>query len=746
MYFSKVGNRRSDIGKDAHKSSLPYILLEEQEHYIVCDMSRSPPPPAGRPWYTSQPNHSGGAPAIQSSTERRSPVPDRGPPPPDWYRWQEYYRGRSPPRNIPPRSHSPNRAPSPDHKRSNSPRNDRSTNQRVPSPRQERPASPRERMPPRPPSPRRERPPSPRRERPPSPRRERPPSPRRERPPSPRRERPPSPRRERPRSPPDWRRRSPGPYYRGPPSDWRRSPPHWARRSPPRYGPPRGRSPPRGHWGPPPPEWDRYRGPPPPDRRSPPRWAPSSHSYDKRWPPPPAPAPPKPDAPAPPTQVPAPATTTVSPVPSPQVDANKPEATNKAEETLVPPGEEKEEVIENFDLPEYDAEVPLGQKYVIPVSGFFCKICHKFYNTESSAKITHCKSKTHYDKFAKWLSEKKVASITQKRSASVSNTNSNDGEPPNKQVKVEIKMEPQQDEAKYDPTNPTAVEPAEQKEEIKSLISSVAPGQIRVTVTNTQVNTQNENDSDTKEVDMDEGEQDEDSTMNESSVALLDSTPLVDENSTPVLDDNGENGSINQSSDYDAETDQLITNDVKKDNSVDCMEATLYNLRKLKVAQLKSNLEKRGIKSTGLKTLLIKRLEKVLLEEAAASENEENNKEEEENDEIGGGENEDEIVENEAEESRDQILTLKMIESDVEASNKKEHWITERELERELLALEGVKQVNKLTFEKYKVGKKTVVEWTISVNFDGEMSEDGLFFFMPSHQQLSYKATLENEA
>jgi len=40
-----------------------------------------------------------------------------------------------------------------------------------------------------------------------------------------------------------------------------------------------------------------------------------------------------------------------------------------------------------------------GQKYVIPVSGFFCKLCHRFYNSENAAKISHCQSQAHYDKF-----------------------------------------------------------------------------------------------------------------------------------------------------------------------------------------------------------------------------------------------------------------------------------------------------------------------------------------------------------
>lgn len=38
-----------------------------------------------------------------------------------------------------------------------------------------------------------------------------------------------------------------------------------------------------------------------------------------------------------------------------------------------------------------------GQEYVIPVTGFFCKLCRKFYNSENSAKVIHCKSQAHFN-------------------------------------------------------------------------------------------------------------------------------------------------------------------------------------------------------------------------------------------------------------------------------------------------------------------------------------------------------------
>ena len=46
----------------------------------------------------------------------------------------------------------------------------------------------------------------------------------------------------------------------------------------------------------------------------------------------------------------------------------------------------------------FDISLP-GQIYIIPVTGFFCKLCNKFYNNEKSAKGAHCQTEGHYEKF-----------------------------------------------------------------------------------------------------------------------------------------------------------------------------------------------------------------------------------------------------------------------------------------------------------------------------------------------------------
>uniref|UniRef100_A0A8B9GXJ0 CDKN1A interacting zinc finger protein 1 n=1 Tax=Astyanax mexicanus TaxID=7994 RepID=A0A8B9GXJ0_ASTMX len=49
------------------------------------------------------------------------------------------------------------------------------------------------------------------------------------------------------------------------------------------------------------------------------------------------------------------------------------------------------------DSKEYDPETQYGTRFVVPVAGFLCKLCHKFYHFESSARETHCKSLVHYE-------------------------------------------------------------------------------------------------------------------------------------------------------------------------------------------------------------------------------------------------------------------------------------------------------------------------------------------------------------
>ncbi|XP_046547585.1 uncharacterized protein LOC124257533 isoform X2 [Haliotis rubra] len=66
---------------------------------------------------------------------------------------------------------------------------------------------------------------------------------------------------------------------------------------------------------------------------------------------------------------------------------------------------------------QFEAETAIGQNYVIPVSGFFCKLCHKFYNTETAAKVTHCQSQAHFTMFKKAKNAAKARALAQKKTS-----------------------------------------------------------------------------------------------------------------------------------------------------------------------------------------------------------------------------------------------------------------------------------------------------------------------------------------
>ncbi|KAM8878299.1 RNA-binding protein 20 isoform 2-T2 [Spinachia spinachia] len=49
--------------------------------------------------------------------------------------------------------------------------------------------------------------------------------------------------------------------------------------------------------------------------------------------------------------------------------------------------------------------IPLGVEFIVPKTGFFCKLCGLFYNSEETAKTTHCRSTVHYRNLQKYLSQ-----------------------------------------------------------------------------------------------------------------------------------------------------------------------------------------------------------------------------------------------------------------------------------------------------------------------------------------------------
>ncbi|NWH58959.1 RBM20 protein, partial [Geococcyx californianus] len=63
-----------------------------------------------------------------------------------------------------------------------------------------------------------------------------------------------------------------------------------------------------------------------------------------------------------------------------------------------PPGWEQEDVFTELSI-------PLGVEFVVPRTGFYCKLCGLFYTNEETAKTNHCRSTVHYKNLQKYLSQ-----------------------------------------------------------------------------------------------------------------------------------------------------------------------------------------------------------------------------------------------------------------------------------------------------------------------------------------------------
>ncbi|KAM8934275.1 cip1-interacting zinc finger protein [Pelodytes ibericus] len=44
----------------------------------------------------------------------------------------------------------------------------------------------------------------------------------------------------------------------------------------------------------------------------------------------------------------------------------------------------------------YSPDTAYGLDFIVPVAGYLCRLCHKFYSSDSAARLSHCKSLTHY--------------------------------------------------------------------------------------------------------------------------------------------------------------------------------------------------------------------------------------------------------------------------------------------------------------------------------------------------------------
>nr|XP_015222502.1 PREDICTED: cip1-interacting zinc finger protein [Lepisosteus oculatus] len=69
---------------------------------------------------------------------------------------------------------------------------------------------------------------------------------------------------------------------------------------------------------------------------------------------------------------------------------------------VVRPAQREVALEEMRDDEEYDSETQYGSSFVVPVAGFLCRLCHKFYHFESTARLSHCKSQMHFQNLQKY--------------------------------------------------------------------------------------------------------------------------------------------------------------------------------------------------------------------------------------------------------------------------------------------------------------------------------------------------------
>ncbi|KAL0606432.1 Cip1-interacting zinc finger protein [Plecturocebus cupreus] len=55
---------------------------------------------------------------------------------------------------------------------------------------------------------------------------------------------------------------------------------------------------------------------------------------------------------------------------------------------------------------------PTGVDFLVPVMGYVCRVCHKFYHSNSGAQLSHCKSLAHFENLQKYKAAKNPSPTT----------------------------------------------------------------------------------------------------------------------------------------------------------------------------------------------------------------------------------------------------------------------------------------------------------------------------------------------
>ncbi|XP_068582772.1 zinc finger protein 638-like isoform X1 [Cebidichthys violaceus] len=63
-------------------------------------------------------------------------------------------------------------------------------------------------------------------------------------------------------------------------------------------------------------------------------------------------------------------------------------------------------------LPPFDPSSPVGMEFLVPKTGFFCKVCNRFFNGAKEAEKNHCKTLKHYENLQKYLKTTNPANVS----------------------------------------------------------------------------------------------------------------------------------------------------------------------------------------------------------------------------------------------------------------------------------------------------------------------------------------------
>ncbi|XP_047433626.1 matrin-3-like [Mugil cephalus] len=97
------------------------------------------------------------------------------------------------------------------------------------------------------------------------------------------------------------------------------------------------------------------------------------------------------------------------------VEPEKPEksednSSNTGDETVKTECKEEAPTRKDPSLPPFDPSNPVGMEFLVPKTGFFCKVCSRFFSGAKEAEISHCKTLKHYGNLQKYLETTKASS------------------------------------------------------------------------------------------------------------------------------------------------------------------------------------------------------------------------------------------------------------------------------------------------------------------------------------------------